>query len=235
MTPSTAIAIVIVTAIAIPAHAQVSSSAEDTAFALNRRSHELYEQGRYTEAAALLREAYRLSPVPILQYNLARACERKADYECAIAAYESYLPHAPFDERAGIEARLARYRQRLAGDRTPAPPAPQPAVAPDPPSHSLAPPIVTAIGAVGLGVGGVLAHTARQDNDAAIRDLTLQAGAKKASAESLMRTANATMIAGGVVALAGVAWWILDRRAPRSEPTAQLRIGPGTIAVIAAF
>jgi len=229
----------IVTAIAIPAHAQVSSSAEDTALALNRRSHELYEQGRYTEAAALLREAYRLSPVPILQYNLARACERKADYECAIAAYESYLPHAQLGERAEIEARLARYRQRLADDRTPATHAPQPAAARDRPSHSLAPPIVTAIGAVGRGVVvlpcGVGQHTARQDNDAAIRDLTLQAGAKKASAESLMRTANATMIAGGVVALAGVAWWILDRRAPRSDATAQLRIGPGTIAVIAAF
>jgi tetratricopeptide (TPR) repeat protein len=236
LTRSTAIAIVIVTAIAIPAHAQVSSTAEETAFALNRRSHELYEQGRYAEAATLLREAYRLKPVPILQYNLARACERMADHECAIAAYESYLPDAPSDERAAIEARLVRYRQRLAGDRTPAAPAPPPAVAADRSSHSLMPPIVAVIGTVGLGVGGVVAYKARKDNDAAIRDPSLLAGAKKANAESLMLVANTTMVAGSLVALAGVAWWILDRRAPHSAPAgAQLRIGPGTIAVIAAF
>jgi tetratricopeptide (TPR) repeat protein len=254
LTRSAAIAIVIVNVIAVaPARAQVTDQAEVEALRLNDRSRKLYDQGRYAEAAELLRKAYRLKAVPILQYNLARACEGLRDDDCALAAYESYLPHAPYNERPKIEARLMHYRKRIANQRAPvtpvleaapapeaAPPVPQP---PPPasdarePSHSVLPPIATATGVVGFGVGLYLAAKALEQNDDSRRAMTLiDARSKRDRAESLVVAGNAAMIGGGVVAVAGAVWWILDRRASHRPPlAAQLHIGPGTVAIRAAF
>ncbi|HKA88220.1 MAG TPA: hypothetical protein VKE22_11155 [Haliangiales bacterium] len=219
---------------AVPARAQVSDTAEERALELNRRSAELYRQGNYAEAAALLREAYRLRPEPVLQYNLARACEMMADYACAVGAYESYLASRPAD-RAAVEAKLAAARAQLAAR----PPTPPPAETPAR-GRSLLPPIVTAAGAVGLGVGITLVLIARGRHDDAVADPT-QRGAmdKQQSAESLMTGANVVLVASGVVAAAGAVWWIVDAVAKRPEPApppaASLQVGPGWIGVAGRF
>lgn len=246
---------------AAPARAQVVDKAEKEALRLNQRSRELYDQGRHAEAAELLRKAYRLKPVPILLFNLARACEAMDDDPCTVAAYESYLPHARDDERAKIEELLLFYRKRLATRPAPAAPSvqgeppvqraappvqqaappvqqvpPLPSGAPDQPPLSVLPPIAAAIGVTALGVGGVLAWQALETNDQSLTDVPPGASEKRARAEVLMTAGNATMIAGGVVAVAGVAWWILDRRAShRGSAAAQLHIGAGTVAISAAF
>jgi tetratricopeptide (TPR) repeat protein len=209
-------------------------SAEVRAVDLNRRSAELFRQGRYSEAAALLREAYRLKPDPVLQYNLARACDLMADYACAVAAYESYLTKAQPTDRPAVEARLASSRARLAE-------APADAATPDSRgrSHSVLPPIVTAIGVVGLGVGVGLVQVARARHDDAVTDPSQRGAAEtQASAESLMRTANVTLVAGGVVAAAGLVWWIIDATSGRpasQRPGAELHIGAGAVAVSVRF
>lgn len=212
------------------------ASGETSALDLNRRSAELYRQGRYAEAIALLREAYRRKPEPVIQYNLARACEMMEDYACAITAYEAYVSAGHPPDRAAIEARIARCRTQLAAQRArPRTPPPPP---PAPPPRSILPPIVGAVGVVGVGVGLALASAARARHDEAVLDPT-QTGAqqKQERAESLMRSANLTLIAGGVVAAAGLTWWIVDialHREPRRSTTA-LQVGPGSVAVSVAF
>src|SRR5258706_15780044 len=112
----TLIVVMWIMAAGTPAGAQVpgGGSGETSALDLNRRSAELYRQGRYADAIALLREAYRRKPEPVIQYNLARACEMLEDYACAITAYESYLSGAHPPDRAAIEARVAHRPPQLA-------------------------------------------------------------------------------------------------------------------------
>jgi tetratricopeptide (TPR) repeat protein len=218
-----------------PAHAQATSdrSAEAAALALNHRGNELYQQGRYAEAVALLREAYRQKPEPVLQYNLARACEKMADYACAIAAYESYLAsaRAPAD-RAAVEAQLTSCRDRLAAATAirALPPSTEPPLLPSAAqrprlpepvprasSRSLIPPIVGAIGVVGIGVGLGLVSAARTKQDDAVQDPTQQGAAQKQErADSLMRAGNLALLGGAAVAASGILWWILDARSGRS-------------------
>jgi tetratricopeptide (TPR) repeat protein len=50
-----------------------------------------YDEGRYTEAANEMEQAYALRPLPDLQYNLAQCYERLNRLEDAAKAYEVYL------------------------------------------------------------------------------------------------------------------------------------------------
>jgi tetratricopeptide (TPR) repeat protein len=116
-----------------------AQTAPESAIELNHRSAELYRNGHYSEAAALLREAYRIQPEPILLWNLARACEMLSDYACAVAAYESYLPNAGPGDRISVEQRLATCRAALAAAAAVLP-APSPAVPPPAAPPPAAPP-----------------------------------------------------------------------------------------------
>lgn len=236
-----------------PAHAQVAggNSARASALTLNHRARELYQQGHYAEAAGLLREAYRLRPEPVLLYNLARACEKLADYDCAITAYESYLASHPADG-AAVATQLANCRaQRTAaalplpvsGLPPPEPPAPQlPSPAPRDPQRSLAPPIVSAVGVVGLGVGLGLVIAARARNDAAAQDPT-QRGAEheQERADALLRAGNLTLLGGGAVAISGALWWLIDVRSHRpatasaAATASTIRISGNSVAVAVRF
>jgi len=227
------------------ARAQHVVASDDRAGELNRQSLKLFKEGRYTEAAALLREAYRVRPDPVLLHNLGRACELMGDWACAVGAYEKYLATVkwPPPDLTSITTRLAHCREKLA------PPAPPPAPAPisdvpAPRSRSIAPPIVAAVGAAGFGVGAAMAFVARQRHDDAIMDPS-QRGAmsKDASARSLMSTANTTMITGGAVALAGALWWLLDGVSsapsspdrPEDAPTLVLGITPRSVTALVKF
>jgi tetratricopeptide (TPR) repeat protein len=50
-----------------------------------------YDEGRYTEAANEMEQAYALRPLPDLQYDLAQCYERLGRLEDAAKAYETYL------------------------------------------------------------------------------------------------------------------------------------------------
>jgi tetratricopeptide (TPR) repeat protein len=231
----------IVTGVAgAPARAQVSGDPSAEAADLNRRSKKLYQDGRYAEAAVLLREAYRLKPEPVIQYNLARSCEKLADYACAVAAYESYLASHPAD-RADVELQLASCRAQLAAAATPVPPAPVSVRAEPPrPSRSVVPPIVGAVGLVGVGVGLVMESVARSWSDEATNAMSQQAAVeKRAAAESLANTGTVTLVAAGAVTAAGVIWWIIDTRSSRAatpkSSTTSLQIGARSVAIRVAF
>lgn len=242
----------------MPAHARGEGDRSlDTALALNRRSSDLYRQGRYGEAIALLREAYRLNPDPILQYNLARSCEQLGDYVCAIDAYETYLAAAEPSDRVSVEARLARCRARLAARRpvtpvsssaTPLPTPPTTAARawlrdpsrPRQPPRNVLPLVVTGAGlsAVAGGLGLVMA--ARSTHDAAVSDPSHTGAARKNDrAESLMRAGNITLVAGTAVAAAGILWWAVEGRSGRSaapEPgRTTIRVGVGYLGLSRAF
>jgi tetratricopeptide (TPR) repeat protein len=246
----------------VPAHAQDAGNrgAVEAAAQLNRRSNELYRRGRYGEAITLLREAYRLNTNPVLQYNLARSCERLGDYACAVEAYEIYLAGAEPSDRSSIEARLANCRARLAAARTITPdsasgqplPRPPPVVRNDwlreRPSwprrspRTVLPLVVAAAGASGIAGGLSLTMVARSTHDAAVRDPSQTGAASKHErAESLMRAGSITLVAGGAVAAAGLLWWALDGASHRSgapEPirnTARIQVGAGYIALVGAF
>lgn len=79
----------------------------------------LYEQGRYREAEEEFLQAYDLSRLPDLLFNLAKSAERQGRPEAARAYLERYLrerPQAP--DRPQIEADIERLR-RLAPPQPP--------------------------------------------------------------------------------------------------------------------
>jgi len=82
-----------------------------------------YDEARYDEAAREMEAAYRLKPVPELQYNLGECYERLRRYDDAVVAYQRYLeglPRSP--DHARIEARIGNLRGLAADRRAEAPP-----------------------------------------------------------------------------------------------------------------
>src|SRR5262249_39700820 len=143
---------------------------------LFRESARLYDEGRFVEAAELLREAYRRKPEPVLQYNLGRACAGMGDLECAITAYSTYVETEPsLPDRAATEQRRAPPNgqpktQRGASAATQQPVAPPPAQARPPRQRpaaaSVAPWVVAATGVLGVAAGvvfGVVSKAAKDD------------------------------------------------------------------------
>ncbi|MEM1415714.1 MAG: tetratricopeptide repeat protein [Myxococcota bacterium] len=71
------------------------------------RAREAFVNGDYEEALRLFRQAYELSPRPVLLYNIAATLDRLRRDEEAVQALQAYLdadPDAP--ERQEIEARI---------------------------------------------------------------------------------------------------------------------------------
>ena len=72
-----------------------------------QRAREAFVGGDYEEALRLFRQAYELSPRPVLLYNIAATLDRLRRDAEAVEALQAYLeadPEAP--ERAEIEARI---------------------------------------------------------------------------------------------------------------------------------
>lgn len=100
-----------------PVAAQFASGAADArALQLYEQGDEAYAAGRYQEAADAFAQAYRLSPRPLLLYNLANAYERLERYTDAIQMLRSYLDSAPIGEHAELQARIASLEQLAAGN-----------------------------------------------------------------------------------------------------------------------
>src|SRR4051794_34142422 len=75
-----------------------------------------YDEARYDEAAREMEAAYRLRPVPELQYNLAECYDRLNRFDDAVRAYRKYLEGAPrAADRPLVEARIANLEKRTAG------------------------------------------------------------------------------------------------------------------------
>lgn len=101
-----------------------------------------YNEGDYAAAVTGMKAAYRLHPVPQIQYNLALCHERHGAYDEAVVAFTAYLEGLPgADDRAEVEAKLATLREAArkkaeAQRQRQAEPEPAPAAAPAEPAEA---------------------------------------------------------------------------------------------------
>jgi tetratricopeptide (TPR) repeat protein len=203
--------------VSAPALAQ-NASDHDLAVALFNHSDLAYKHGDFRGAVSDLEKAYSLEHEPILLYNLGRAYEGLGDLKRAIDAFDRYLKAKPdAEDRGAIEARLAMFRQELQLQEQPkvtiVVPPPPPPPAPHRRALGAGAIVVTSIGVAGVVAGGVLGALALGDNSSQNSSQTSQLDAQSAhnTGASLATGANIAFIAGGVIALAGVIWLIVDR------------------------
>lgn len=87
----------------------------------------LYEVGKYEAAHGEFREAYRLSHLPDLLFNLSRTSEMMGRPSAAVQYLELYLQENPNPaDRASVEADIARLRKLEGPARSPVKPPGQP-------------------------------------------------------------------------------------------------------------
>ncbi|MEZ4338422.1 MAG: tetratricopeptide repeat protein [Sandaracinaceae bacterium] len=227
----------------VAASAQAGGTADQQALQLYEQGSAAYTEGRYEDAVRMFSDAYRLSPRPLLLYNLANAYERIGRYPEAVQMLEGYLPHAQLNERATIQSRIQNLQARIAaGEGTT-----ERSRGGGGNGALLGAGIGVAAGGVALVaagiVFGVLALDARsgvQGDGAPCREdadgrLFCTAGAESriADAELFALLADIGMIGGGVVAAAGLVLVILGvtSGSPSSSPSAatlvpDVRVGP---------
>ncbi len=222
-----------------PAHAGPAEEAR--AGKLFDQAEGEYQAGRFKEAVALLQEAQRLAPDPVLDYNIARAYEGLGEIDLARKAYRAYLDAAPdTKDRGAVEARLRTLDQQAAerdaaaaaaasssdggGPKPPAPP-------PEKDGPSPVPWVIAGVGALGLGAAGVLGGLSLAKSNEAEDPATSGSDAQRLSDEAspLALGANVTFGVAGALGLAGVIWGIVDVAGSGggSSSTAwQLDVGP---------
>ena len=232
--------------------AHVAAAPHDArAVELFQQSADRYREGRFREAADLLREAYAREPEPLLLFNLGRACEGMGDAPCAIDAYTRFLAAKTPSDRGAIESRVATLKRQVdekarlerSAAQASAPreaPAPAPARAP-----SVIPWIVAGVGAAGLGVTVGLGSAALDKHQQAIDDQVQKSRLEKqADAKSLASTTNAVLIVSALVTSGGVAWGVVDlvnrrKNAPstsaRAAQSVTVAITPGSVSLVGRF
>lgn len=219
-------------ALAPLARAEPSKAAKKEAFRLFGESEKRYREGKFEEAAALLRRAYELDPAPTLLFNLARALESAGDLAGAVDGYRKYLAADPkARDRGAIEKRLATLEAQLAeraelarikeADPAPSPPDPPRAVERE---HNAvttsplaersihpAPLVLSGVGAAGLLAGGILGIMAGGKRGAAEDEPDFQAAQRlDDDAKELATGANVAYATGGAVLTAGIVWLVLE-------------------------
>jgi tetratricopeptide (TPR) repeat protein len=222
---------------------------KDRALELFRASDEHYQRGEFERAVELLRESYDTYPEPIVLYNLARALEGLGDFAGAVAEYERYLRTSQnLSDRRGIERRVTTLKAYIdaagSGTLETLPTSPEIGAGGGAWQQDRGgggagrwvPWVVAGGGVVLVGMGGVMGTMSDKWHDEAVREpVQAEAARLQDEAESLASTANVLLIGGGVVAIGGVVWGVIEwRRAHRARPrpgTAQLRIAPAYVGV----
>ncbi len=222
--------------------AYAQSTTADTAaqaLVLFQRGAELYRDGKFQDAAQLFEQAYALKHEPILLRNLARAyegIEGRAAAQKALDAYTEFLHIDPkASDAAAVEQRIKALRERIDkevaleqqrdDERRRAERAEQSRREADEAARKAArkkpspvPWVVFGVGALGAGTGlvfGALAngqHAAARDE----RNATL-AETEQSRAQTYAVVANVLLVTGGVIAVAGLIWGIVDLRVNRSD------------------
>jgi tetratricopeptide (TPR) repeat protein len=218
-----------------------SPSDREHALDLFAQSDVAYKQGRFEDAAGLLRQAYDLHPEPILLYNLARALEGLGDAAGAIASYRAYLDAAPtVDDRGAIERRIATLeKQQAALSATP------PVGPTSPPIDTnvsdvqrgprILPWVITGVGIATFATGGLFGYLSGSRHDEAVAEpVQAEAVRLQDQARTFATTANVMFFAGAAITTGGAIWIVLDRRRRKASapPTgARLQIAPTWIGV----
>jgi tetratricopeptide (TPR) repeat protein len=190
-----------------------------------RDAEAAYVAGKLEDAATLLDKAYAMRHDATLLFNKGRALQDIAP-DRAIAAYEAYLAAQPGATDAAkvrlivdrLRARIAQeeaLRQRMreaeaAAERDravgPAPPASPPGKA-----VSLAPWIVSGVGALTLGASLPLwlAGGSAHDDAVAARSVT-ESDSRQRTAQSFATATSITLVTGSVVLAVGLVWGLVD-------------------------
>jgi tetratricopeptide (TPR) repeat protein len=131
--------------------ARAADTSKEEARQHYRKGEQLFDVGRWDEAAAEFEQAYALKSDPIFIYNMAQAYRRKGEAKRALELYKNFLIKAPnTPKRAEVEERIAALQEQVeqanraaksaapapakAAEAAPAPPPlPPPAAAPAPP------------------------------------------------------------------------------------------------------
>ena len=234
------------------AHAQDRADDPDRArsLALYEEAARLYQYGEFGASAELLRQAYEGLRHPTLLYNLGRATEGLGDLSGAVAAYEAYLEAAPdaadasmVRARIGTLRRTIRDRDALLVARTRAIRERDQLAAriehETPLSRTAWPWVVTVVGALGAGTGGVLFALALDaESDARVEPAQREAFRLHSRAEMLETWGTGALIAGGALTLVGLGWWLYGQLfEPHVEGFRSLAgsAGPGSIGAELAF
>jgi tetratricopeptide (TPR) repeat protein len=229
----------------------------ERAMSAYNRGQEHYKGARYKEALVAFKEAATLYASPDFQYNIARCYEKLERYDEAVLAYETYLSTKPdAADRSDVEASIeflngkieqaeARQRQQSEAAVVTTTTAEEPKDEPDQPKPDkpfiLAGAIIGGVGAaVGLGGGigfGVAARNRSDDvffvqEEGNPDDLTRDETETLADEGKRFETLQiATAVAGGVLAVTGVALLVVGLR--NKKYNASLRaslvpqLGPG--------
>jgi tetratricopeptide (TPR) repeat protein len=244
--------ITIVTLIPLGGRAQdVDRATQARAIALFEQANVAYRDGRFGEAAELLRDAVELYPHPNLVYNLGRAQESMGDLSAAIATYERYLELDGVRDadlvrhRVGTLRRLHRERQALVDQRLSAIRERDELVAQLEEereasiSRGPVPWIVAGVGVLGVGGAILLWQLAVAENDRAeIAPTQREAFDHAGNAKTLLHASWATVVAGGALLLAGATWGtigLLSRPGGDGLRELALELGPTSLVLSGAF
>ncbi len=227
--------------------------ARERALSLFAESATAYREGRFSDAAALLSEAYELHPEPILLYNLARALEADGRLDEARTAYEDFLESSPEAEQAAPSRRRLEVIEGLIAERD-ARAMTEPVDvstggeaeevrAPRPPASSgpdlLGPVLTSSLGGAAVVVGSVLLGVASATHASAVTEPVHQNAARLEREAYGLRDAGAVTLAiGGAVAVAGVVWLAVSLGQGSSEsaaPPVVLRVGPSSLELSGTF
>jgi tetratricopeptide (TPR) repeat protein len=215
---------------------------------------ELYRAGKYLEAAAEYQEAYRLSKLPGLLFNVAQSFRLADRPQEALDHYREFLVRAPEHQLAAVaREHIAALEKVIAAETTPPAPGEQPRRhdQPQPPQHAPAPAMITrtapadargrelrvaglASAAVGVGLLGVgVYHGLRardasstiDDNDGPWTDDLIDRYHEGERAETRALVFGAVGATGLVAG--GVLYWLGWRQGAE----ASIAVGPGSAAI----
>ena len=247
-----AVALILVTAVALPVWAQSDRVPDAEARAQFDTGRAAYDARRFEDAAQAFRRAYVLSPRYQLLYNIGQAELRAEHNERALGAFEGFLRQAPEADprRSEVQERVNVLRGMGVTPTVEEAPArqasPNEPAAVEPWSESkVGPWIMIGAGAAGVITGAVLMGVgmskAQEVADA-------PAGSRWVKLEDTADTANlfwgmgiATSAVGLVAVGGGIAWAIAGSNAGSNEGErsprrrVSLRVGIGSVAIGGAF
>ncbi len=255
----TAVALVLVTAIAPLARAQSDRASDADARTQFDAGRAAYDEGRFEEAASAFRRAYVLSPRYQLLYNIGQAELRAGHDDRALGAFEGFLRQAPEDDprRSEVQERAKVLRdmgvkpaEAMTADApseaaTGSPEAAKVSEPPPPveePSRSkVGPWVMIGAGAAGVIAGAVLmgvgVSKAHEVTDAKVGSHWSELKDTGDKANILWGVGLAATAVGLAAVGGGVAWSLVGSRdkEPSAEASLSLRVGLGSLAVEVAF
>ncbi len=229
--------------VVVPAHpveAQGERGAEERALELTREAQARYDEGDLEAAIALLLEARELYPEPLISYNLARAYEAAGNERAALQAYERYVeeqPDAP--DRPAMEAHIERLRAQMAERDRLAREREQERRRREAAERRARergvnpwPWVLVATGGAALGAGLVLGVVAQSQRDAAAEDpVHVTTVSSFEEARAFATAANVLFVVGGVLALGGAIWLVVNLVSGDDEERIEVGLSPGGVAV----